>query len=221
MDNHECLVCNRSFKTITALNGHKASRAHKDLENALLELSLNPIAAEPALMEIEDDRSKNLHDHPHFTYITNPEDYCPPIVKVKKLHHGLDLPDLKRATPGSAAVDLYAAVDGEVCIGTNERLSIPTGIAIELPEGFVAKVVPRSGLAFKHGISVINTPGVIDFDYFLEIKVCLVNHSRVKYWVERGDRIAQMLIERIEPVEFMHVDEISRNDRGGFGSTGR
>ncbi len=199
-----CPDCNREFQTIQALSTHRRSHINKNTEQM----------AEPN-HEFTFDRAELVE--------AVSTAYAPTTVRIKKLPHGYNLPDLKRATTGSAAVDLYAAVDDKICVGANERTAIPTGIAVEVPEGFVAKVVPRSGLAFNHGISLVNTPGIVDSDYRGEIKVCLINHSRAKFWVNRGDRIAQMLVERVEPVEFEYTDELSNTERGtgGFGSSGR
>lgn len=143
-------------------------------------------------------------------------------VRIKKLEHGktMDLPAY--ATKQSAGMDLMAAIDEAVVIEPGERMIIPTGIAIGLPDGFEAQIRPRSGLAAKYGLTVLNTPGTIDADYRGEIKVILVNLSQEAYTVEKHARIAQMVIARYEHVHLTHVDSLEDTERGtgGFGSTG-
>lgn len=133
----------------------------------------------------------------------------------------LDLPSY--ATNHSAGVDLVAAIEDAITIKPMERTLIGTGICIELPNGFEATVRPRSGLAAKNGISVLNTPGTIDSDYRGEIKVILINLGNEDFVVERGMRIAQMVFSRYEKVEFSEVvnfDSTTERGEGGFGSTG-
>jgi dUTP pyrophosphatase len=145
-------------------------------------------------------------------------------VRVKKLPHFEGLPDLKLATLGSVGVDLYAALDESICLNNiGARALIPTGIALELPVGFEAQIRPRSGLADKAGITVLNTPGTIDSDYRGEVKVLLVNLSIKKFFVNRGERIAQLVIKPVVRPEFEYVSELSMTERGsgGFGSTGK
>ena len=143
---------------------------------------------------------------------------------VKKLTHFNGLPNLDKATVGSAGIDLYAANQDRICLNTLGAMAkIPTGIAIELPVGFEAQIRPRSGLAATHGITVLNAPGTIDSDYRGEIFVILVNMSTKKYWVERGTRIAQMVLAGPVPIpQLVYVDELGATERGtgGFGSTG-
>lgn len=129
----------------------------------------------------------------------------------------------KYATSASAGVDLYANNEEPVVLGSLERKLIPTGIFMELPEGYEAQVRPRSGLAYKHGISLVNTPGTIDADYRGEIGVILVNLSKDPFTINKGERIAQMVIARHEQVEWVAVEELSETDRGsgGFGHTGK
>ena len=145
-------------------------------------------------------------------------------VKVKKLPHYDGLSELAMATIGSVGIDLYCAVNKSVCLNNmGAREIIPTGISIELPIGFEAQIRPRSGLAAKYGITILNTPGTIDSDYRGEIGVILVNLSTKKFFVERGMRIAQMVIKpTIIPV-LDYVDELDMTGRGegGFGSTGQ
>jgi len=127
------------------------------------------------------------------------------------------------ATEGSAGMDLRANLDVTVIIRPRERKLIPTGIFIELPVGYEAQIRPRSGLAVKSGVTVINTPGTIDSDYRGEIKICLVNLSNENYVVANNDRIAQMVIAKYEKIVLFEVDEISETERGqgGFGHTGK
>ena len=126
------------------------------------------------------------------------------------------------ATPYSAGVDLKANIDEPVTLGMLERTMIPTGLFIQLPEGYEAQVRPRSGLAAKHGLSVTNSPGTIDADYRGEICVLLVNLSKDPFTIEPGERIAQMVIARHEHVEWEEVEQLDESSRGagGFGSTG-
>jgi len=133
----------------------------------------------------------------------------------------LELPIPAYAHPGDAGVDLYAAE--ELVVGPGERVLVPTGIAIALPDGYAAFVHPRSGLAIKHGLTVVNAPGTIDAGYRGEIRVGLVNVDRDKAVnVRRGDRIAQLVVQRVEVARFHVVDTLPGSARGsgGFGSTG-
>jgi len=125
-------------------------------------------------------------------------------------------------TSGSAGMDLRANLDADVCIKTLERALIPTGLFIELPVGYEAQVRPRSGLAAKKGISVLNTPGTIDADYRGEIMVIMINLSNEEFVIRDGDRIAQMIITAHERAEWVLVEELVQTDRGagGFGHTG-
>ena len=126
------------------------------------------------------------------------------------------------ATPYSAGVDLKANISEPVTLGSLERTMIPTGLFIQLPEGYEAQVRPRSGLAAKHGITVTNSPGTIDADYRGEVCVLLVNLSKDPFTIEPGERIAQMVIARHEHVEWDEVEQLDESSRGtgGFGSTG-
>lgn len=129
----------------------------------------------------------------------------------------------KYATPASAGVDLYANNEEAITLDSLERTLIPTGLFMELPIGYEAQVRPRSGLAIKHGISLVNTPGTIDADYRGEIKVILVNLSKDPFTIEKGERIAQMVIAKHEQVDWVEVQELSETERGagGFGHTGK
>ncbi len=126
------------------------------------------------------------------------------------------------ATPLSAGLDLRANLDEAVVLKPLERAMIPTGLFIELPESYEAQVRPRSGLAAKHGVSVLNSPGTIDADYRGEIKVILVNLSNEPFTVNDGERVAQLVVAKHERVEWQATDELASSERGsgGFGSTG-
>jgi dUTP pyrophosphatase len=125
-------------------------------------------------------------------------------------------------TGGSAGMDLRAQLDAPVTLEPLERAMIPTGLFIELPQGYEAQIRPRSGLAAKRGLTMLNTPGTIDSDYRGEIKCIVVNLSNEPQTIEHGDRIAQMVIARYEQIVWEETDALSETDRGagGFGSTG-
>jgi dUTP pyrophosphatase len=132
-----------------------------------------------------------------------------------------DLPLPSYAHPGDAGADLVTAVD--VTLMPGERALVPTGIAMAVPEGYVALVHPRSGLAARHGLSIVNTPGTIDAGYRGEVKVLLVNHDQTQpIELRRGDRVAQLVFQRVEQAAFAEVDVLPRSVRGdgGYGSTG-
>ncbi|MFH1761600.1 MAG: dUTP diphosphatase [bacterium] len=143
-------------------------------------------------------------------------------VHVKKLPHGQDLPLPKYMTDHAAGMDLMAAVKEDIVLKPGERKLIPTGLTIALPEGYEAQVRPRSGLAIKKGISVLNTPGTVDADYRGEVCVILINLSREDFVIKRGDRIAQMIINQYTRIQFEEVNLLpeSKRDSGGFGHTG-
>jgi dUTP pyrophosphatase len=126
------------------------------------------------------------------------------------------------ATAGSAGTDLQAAVEEPIILGPGERTLVPTGIRIALPAGYEAQIRPRSGLAIKQGITVVNAPGTVDSDYRGEVKVGLVNLSSEAYTVQRGDRIAQMVVAPVTRVAWQPVASLDETERGagGFGSTG-
>ncbi len=132
-----------------------------------------------------------------------------------------DLP--RYATTGSSGLDLKANIDVTILLNSLERCIVPTGLFLEIPEGYEAQVRPRSGLAAKHGISVLNSPGTIDADYRGEIKVILVNLSNEPFTIEPGERIAQIVFAKIEQITWRDVNNISITERGdgGFGHTGR
>ena len=144
---------------------------------------------------------------------------APPAVKIKRKKGAL-LPSYE--SPGAAAMDLRAFIDGELIILPMGRIRIPTGLFMEIPPGFEAQVRSRSGLADRHGLIVLNAPGTIDSDYRGELQVILVNLGSESYTVRNGDRIAQMLISPIVRAEISEADDLSQTERGmgGFGSTG-
>jgi len=143
-------------------------------------------------------------------------------VLVRRLPEADDLPLPERATEGSAGFDLRARVDGGVELAPGAWAMIPTGVAIALPSGHEAQVRPRSGLAARHGLTLLNTPGTVDSDYRGEIQVIVVNLGRERYTVRRGDRIAQLVVHRLPDVEFEAVDALpdTRRGDGGFGHSG-
>lgn len=126
-------------------------------------------------------------------------------------------------TPQSAGMDLHAHLETEMLLGAGERMLIPTGLCIELPTGFEAQVRPRSGLAFNHGITVLNSPGTIDSDYRGEIKVLLINHGSATFSIHNGDRIAQLIVAEYSTVHWLETSSLSDTERGqgGYGSTGK
>lgn len=142
-------------------------------------------------------------------------------VEIQRLAHGADLPLPSYATAGSAGLDLRAADAHSLKPGG--RALVATGIAIALPQGFEAQVRPRSGLAVKHGVTVLNAPGTIDCDYRGEIKVPLINHGTEDFTIARGDRIAQMVIAPVVVARLAEVDNLEATARGagGFGSSGK
>ena len=141
-------------------------------------------------------------------------------LKVKVVNSGSQpLPEY--ATPQSAGMDLRANIDAPIVLKPLERVLVPTGLHIALPEGYEAQIRPRSGLALKHGITVLNTPGTIDSDFRNEIGVILINLSNDDFVINPGERIAQMVIARHEHAEFIEVEILDETERkGGFGHTG-
>jgi dUTP pyrophosphatase len=143
-------------------------------------------------------------------------------LKVKRLPHCRDLP--RYATPGSAGMDLTAAIDKPLTLEAGKRIGVPTGIIIEIPVGYEGQVRPRSGLAAKFGLSLTNCVGTIDSDYRGEVVALIINHGDEPYTFEPGERIAQLLITPVPRVEVIEVDEVSdtkERGAGGFGSTGK
>ncbi|MCL4145596.1 UNVERIFIED_CONTAM: hypothetical protein GTU68_001783 [Idotea baltica] len=144
-------------------------------------------------------------------------------LELKRLDHGRDLPLPAYQSALAAGLDLLAAVEAPVSLTPGDRALIPTGLAMALPAGFEAQVRPRSGLAAKHGVTVLNTPGTIDADYRGEVKVILINLGNEPFEVSRGERIAQMVIAPVLQARILEVETLSDTARGagGFGSTGR
>jgi dUTP pyrophosphatase len=143
-------------------------------------------------------------------------------IKLTKTETGTGLPTPKYATEGSAGMDLYADIENKFVLHKNTRTLVSTGISIELPQGYEAQIRPRSGLAAKNGITVLNTPGTIDSDYRGEIKVILINLSDQDFTIERGMRIAQMVIAPVTMATIKETEALEETARGegGFGSTG-
>jgi dUTP pyrophosphatase len=144
------------------------------------------------------------------------------ILKIKQTLEAADLPVPQYMTEGAAGMDLRAAVIEPVTLEPGQYKAIPTGISISLPHGFEAQIRPRSGLALKHGISLVNTPGTVDADYRGEIQVLLINFGKNPFVVERGDRIAQMVIGKVYQGKIQLVESLDTTARnaGGFGHTG-
>ncbi|KPU43894.1 deoxyuridine 5'-triphosphate nucleotidohydrolase [Oxobacter pfennigii] len=144
------------------------------------------------------------------------------IVQIKRTDNAKDLPLPKYMSSQAAGMDLYANIEDSIIIPPGKFKTISTGIMIALPKGYEAQVRPRSGLAFKHGITVLNSPGTVDADYRGEINIVLINLSEKDFTVNRGDRVAQMVINKIEYVSFEETDALPESERGsgGFGSTG-
>jgi dUTP pyrophosphatase len=143
----------------------------------------------------------------------------PVTIRIKRLRD-IDPPEYGSA--GSSGMDLRAAVEGDMTLGPGDIRLIPTGLAIALPAGFEAQIRPRSGLALKHGIGMVNSPGTIDADYRGEIGIIMVNWGKRPFTVSRGDRIAQMVISRVCRARLTEVEALDETERGdgGFGHTG-
>ncbi len=141
-------------------------------------------------------------------------------IKIARLPHGEGLPLPSYATPGAAGMDVVAAEDIDLAPG--QRHAVATGFQVAIPHGYEIQVRPRSGLAFKHGISVPNTPGTIDSDYRGELKILLINHGSEPFAIRRGDRIAQLVPAAVTLAAFDEVENLDETHRGagGFGSTG-
>ena len=144
-------------------------------------------------------------------------------VRVRRLAHAEGLPLPGYATEGSAGADLRSAETGPIVVPPGERVAVATGLVVEIPKGHEAQVRPRSGLAIRHGLTVVNAPGTIDADYRGEVKVLLINLGEASVTIERGDRIAQLVIAPVTRATFEEASELVGTDRGsgGFGSTGR
>lgn len=143
-------------------------------------------------------------------------------VRIKRLPGGEDLPLPRRMSDWAAGFDIHAAVDEPVTLQPGERRLIPTGFAMAMPRELEAQIRPRSGLALKHGVTCLNTPGTIDADYRGEVKVLLINLGSEPFTIHRGDRIAQMVFQEVPPVRLSETDELDDTGRGagGFGHTG-
>jgi dUTP pyrophosphatase len=144
-------------------------------------------------------------------------------VYVEQTDNGKDLPLPKYMSEQAAGMDLYSCVEEDVTIKVGEIKLIPTGLKIALPTGYEAQIRPRSGLALKHGITLVNTPGTIDADYRGEIKLIMINVGNEDFTIKRGERIAQMVVNKIEQIEWEIADKLEESDRGqgGFGHTGK
>jgi dUTP pyrophosphatase len=142
-------------------------------------------------------------------------------IQIARLPHGKDLPLPAYATPGAAGMDVVAAEDLDLAPG--QRHAVATGFKVAIPAGYEIQVRPRSGLAFKYGVTVPNTPGTIDSDYRGELKILMINHGAEPFAVRRGERIAQLVPAAVTQAGFDEVDELDATDRGhgGFGSTGQ
>jgi dUTP pyrophosphatase len=144
-------------------------------------------------------------------------------IHIRRLREDRSIPLPQYMTKGSSGMDLFAFLNEDVTLNPGERKLIPTGISVAIPEGFEGQIRPRSGLAIRQGIGVVNGPGTIDSDYRGEICVALINFDRAPFTIRHGDRIAQMIISRVFRATFEEVDELPPTVRqeGGFGHTGR
>lgn len=146
-------------------------------------------------------------------------------IKIRRLNpeRDKDIPLPAYMTTEAAGLDVYAALDQELTLAPKDMALIPTGFAMALPKGFEAQIRPRSGLAIKHGITLINTPGTIDADYRGEVKIAVINLGSAAYTITRGERIAQMVIQPVYRANFKVVTELEETERssGGFGHTGK
>lgn len=145
-----------------------------------------------------------------------------PTLRVRRLPHAAGLPVPEIASAGSAGLDLGAAVEQPLTIPPGGRALVPTGFVVELPEGYEGQVRPRSGLAIRHGVTLLNSPGTVDSDYRGEVCVVVVNHGDRPFEIRRGDRIAQLVVAAVARVRVEEVEILTETDRGegGFGSTG-
>lgn len=148
-----------------------------------------------------------------------------PVIKILRLRpkSDADIPLPRYMTPHSAGMDICAAVEKDLVLQKGNIALLPSGFAVALPPGFEAQIRPRSGLAVKHGIGLVNSPGTVDADYRGEVKIAVINLGKTAYTFQRGDRIAQMVIQKVYQAELQqvqHLEETSR-DTGGFGHTGQ
>ena len=144
------------------------------------------------------------------------------LIEFQKLPHAKDLALPSYETSSAAGMDIRAAIEVPIILKPGERTLIPTGLQMALPEGYEAQIRPRSGLAIKHGITMLNSPGTIDADYRGVVKVIAINHGKEDFVVNHGDRIAQMVIAPVVQLHIKEVEELGETERGsgGFGSTG-
>ena len=144
------------------------------------------------------------------------------VVKIRVLPGGEGLPLPSYMSADASGCDLFAAVEGDIVLEPGARALVPAGIAIALPRGYEAQVRPRSGLAIKHGVTCLNSPGTIDADYRGPVGIVLINHGSERFVIRRGDRIAQLIVAPVTRARFEPVAELSstERDKGGFGSTG-
>ena len=144
------------------------------------------------------------------------------VIKIKRLDNNPDLPLPSYQSDGSSGLDLCAAVEGELTVKAGEIRLIPTGLSISLPRGYEAQLRPRSGLALRHGLGLVNSPGTIDADYRGEIGVIVINWGKEPLTIRRGERIAQMVISRVSRAQIEEVDKIdfTKRGEGGFGHSG-
>lgn len=146
------------------------------------------------------------------------------VIAVKRVRAAIDpLPLPQYQTDGAAGMDLLAEVAEPLCLRAGQRALVPTGLAVEIPAGFEGQVRPRSGLALRHGVTLLNSPGTIDADYRGEVQVLMINLGSDDFWVRRGDRIAQLVIAPVTRAAWREVDElaVTRRGPGGFGHTDR
>ena len=155
----------------------------------------------------------------------SPPEKASPLIRIKRLHgeQDADIPLPRYMTPQASGMDICAAVSEPVTLAPGDITMIPTGLAVAIPPGYEAQIRPRSGLAARFGVGLINSPGTIDADYRGEIKLALINLGQEPYVVRRGDRVAQMVIQRVCRVRLQPTDQLDATDRngGGFGHTGR
>ncbi|HOG17815.1 MAG: Deoxyuridine 5'-triphosphate nucleotidohydrolase [Syntrophaceae bacterium PtaU1.Bin231] len=142
-------------------------------------------------------------------------------IRIRRSSGCQDIPLPRYMTAGAAGMDVCAAVEGELVIHPGQRAKIPTGFAIELPAGYEAQIRPRSGMAIRNGVTLVNSPGTVDADYRGEIAVILINHGEESFKVARGDRIAQMIVQQVCRVSWLETEELAPTIRGdgGFGHT--
>lgn len=145
-----------------------------------------------------------------------------PTILFQKLDHGADLPLPRYQTEGAAGLDIMAALEKDIILEPGTFTAIPTGVAMAIPQGYEVQIRPRSGLAFKYGVTVLNSPGTIDSDYRGEVKIALINHGAEAVTISHGMRIAQMVVAAVSPAELIEAQSLDDTQRGaaGFGSTG-